>query len=378
MFDMAAHQTPFVEDLKAAVAAVIDTGHYVLGPAVSELEERVARDLGVGHAVGVSSGTDALLVSLMALGVGPGDLVLTTPYSFFATAGAIVRVGARPVFVDIDPETCTLSADAVKQYMATSAGRAVKAVMPVHLFGQCAEMEPLLGAAKRFGVPVIEDAAQALGAKEALSTGIAGAGTMGDVGCFSFYPSKNLGGIGDAGMVVTSNAELAERIRTLRQHGATATYRHALVGGNFRMDAIQAAALLVKLKYLEGWNQDRRERAMTYDQGLASLDLVRPLSRRVRRSFHIYNQYVIRVRGRRDALCAFLGERGVGTAIYYPVPFHLQPCFADLGYPKGAFPESERAAEQTLALPVHPDVSPDQQAHVIGSLAAFFRDSPAA
>jgi dTDP-4-amino-4,6-dideoxygalactose transaminase len=376
MFDMAAHQAPFAADLKTAISAVIDSGRYVLGPSVSELEDRVADYLGVAHAVGVSSGTDALLVSLMALGIGPGDHVLTTPYSFFATAGAIVRVGARPVFADIDPETCALSADAVTAYLASSAGRAVKAVMPVHLFGQCVDMEPLLAAAERYGVPVIEDAAQALGAKEELSTGIVGAGTMGDLGCFSFYPSKNLGGVGDAGMVVTSNAALADRIRTLRQHGATATYRHVFVGGNFRMDAIQAAALLVKFGYLEGWHQDRRERSLTYDRGLESLPLVTPLGRRVQRSSHIYNQYVIRVCGGRDALATHLRERGVDSATYYPVPFHLQPCFSGLGYAEGAFPESERAAGQTLALPIHPDVSKVQQAHVLHSLATFFEKQP--
>jgi len=371
MMDMRSHQAPFLDTLKAAITAVVDSGRYILGPEVAALEAELAETLGVSHAIGVSSGTDALVVALTALELGPGDAVLTTPYSFFATAEAIVRVGARPVFADIDSETCNLDPDAVRTLLSSPAGRGIKALLPVHLFGQCADMEALLQIAEEAAIPVVEDAAQAIGAKVRLSDGLASAGAMGQAGCFSFYPSKNLGGIGDGGLVVTSDPTLAARMRALRQHGAEPRHVHPILGGNFRLDAIQAAALRVKLPYLEGWHRVRRDHARAYDEGLASIPQVQPL-RALDPDLHTYNQYVIRVPEGRDALAAWLADQGVGTAVYYPIPIHLQGAMGALGHRPGDFPVAERAARQTLAIPIGPELTPPQRDHVLASITAFF------
>jgi len=372
LLDLQSQLSPLSDELESALLDVLHSTRYIGGAKVEALEEQVAAYTGSRHAVGVSSGTDALLVSLMALEVGAGDLVLTTPYSFFATAGAVARLGARPVFVDIDPRTYNLDPDALVAWLdahPNERGR-VKAILPVHLYGQCADMNPILEEAKRYGIPVVEDAAQAIGARYPLSAGERRAGAMGTTGCFSFFPSKNLGAIGDGGMVVTDDSALYQKLASLRGHGASPKYFHALVGGNFRLDAIQAAALLVKFPHLEDWHARRRANAAYYDEALAgSWVAIPPVAWGA--ECHIYNQYVIRVLEGRDALRTFLAEREIGSEIYYPVPFHLQECFADLGYSKGDFPHSEAAAQQTLALPIYPELSREMQDHVIAAIEAF-------
>lgn len=353
-------------ELERAVLEVVRGGAYIMGPEVAQLEAAMAEAIGVRHAIGVSSGTDALLVALMALEVGPGDLVLTSTYSFFATAGAVARLGARPVLLDVDPATLNLDPAALAAWFADHPAERtrVKAIIPVHLFGQCADMAPILALARAHGVAVVEDAAQAIGA----SCPAGRAGAMGRLGAFSFFPSKNLGAIGDAGLVTTDDGALAERVRRLRVHGAEPKYHHALVGGNFRLDTIQAAALLVKLPHLARWTAARRERAATYDAGLADLAAVRPLAVAWGAGDHVYNQYVVRVAGDRDQLAARLAEGGVATAVFYPVPFHLQECFRWLGHARGDFPHAEAAAAGTLALPIYPQLRPDQQDHVLALL----------
>lgn len=368
--DMARHQAPLADELKRALCAVVDSGAYILGPPVAELERQLAAYLDVPHAVGVSSGTDALLVSLMALGVGAGDAVLIPTYSFFATAEAVVRVGARPVFVDVDPGTGNLDVAAAIAHLDRPGGPPIKAVIPVHLFGQCADLGPLLTASARAGVAVIEDAAQAIGSRHA-PPGSQRAGSVGSVGCFSFFPSKNLGGVGDGGLVVTPDGALAERLRVLRLHGSRPKHHHAVIGGNFRLDSLQAAALLVKLPHLDGWHEARRGHAARYDAALAELPGIEPLALRVPRSHHTYNQYVVRVPERRDQLQRHLAARGIASEIYYPLPFHLQPCFAHLGHRAGEFPHSERLAGESLALPVFAELDADRQDHVIEALRAF-------
>ncbi len=360
-------------ELKAAVNKVIDSTHYILGPEVVAFEKAVAQYVGAKHAIGVSSGTDALLISLMALEVGPGDLVLTTPYSFFATAGAIVRVGARPVFVDIDPESYTMDPEALHAWFDAHPKdiERVKAIIPVHLYGQCADMNPIRVLARRHDIPVVEDAAQALGASYPAGATLEKAGAMGATGCFSFFPSKNLGCIGDGGMVTTNDAALAERIALLRNHGAHPKYYHSMIGGNFRLDAIQAAVLNVKLPYLDVWNTMRRDRALRYDEYLSESTVRIPTAVYGAES-HIYNQYIISVPEARDDLRAFLNNKGIGHEVYYPVPFHLQACFADLGYKKGDFPHSEYAAEHTVALPVFPELSDAMQDYVISKIKKFY------
>jgi dTDP-4-amino-4,6-dideoxygalactose transaminase len=362
LLDLQAQYGPIRDQVLAAVTGVCDSQRFILGPEVTDLEQELAARLDVRHAIGVSSGTDALLVALMALGIGPGDEVITSTYSFFATAGAIARVGAQPVLVDIEPTTFNIAVDAVESAVTSR----TKALMPVHLFGQCAEMDRLLELAERAGLAVIEDAAQAIGA----SYRGRGAGSMGTVGCFSFFPSKNLGAFGDAGLVTTSDDDLAARIRLLRTHGAERQYHHRLIGGNFRIDALQAAVLRVKAPHLTAWTEARRRNAAHYRELFDSegvLDRVivpaEPADRR-----HIYNQFVIRV-PERDRVKAELEARGVGTAIYYPVPFHLQECFASLGYGPGAFPEAEAAARTSLALPIYGELTEEHLQHVAKSLA---------
>ena len=364
--DMQAHLREVGEAIKAAVCEVIDSGMFILGERVAELEERIAEYVGAEHGIGVSSGTDALLVGLMGLGVGPGDVVVTTPYSFFATAGTIARLGATPAFVDIDPETYNLDPETLRGWFDERGDERVAAIVPVHLFGQCADMAAIAEIAGERGVPVLEDAAQAIGA----ACGAGRAGSMGELGAFSFFPSKNLGGIGDGGMVVTSDAELADKIRTLRAHGAKPKYYHQLVGGNFRLDAIGAAALLVKLEYLESWHRARRQRAAYYDENLAGSGVKTPVVV-VGPEQHIYNQYVISVPDDRDGLRAHLAGREIETAIYYPVPLHLQQCFAELGYRPGSLPRAEYAAAHSLALPLYPELSTEMQDHVVASIREY-------
>ncbi|MGH8149511.1 MAG: DegT/DnrJ/EryC1/StrS family aminotransferase [Steroidobacteraceae bacterium] len=370
-------------ETEAALQRVCESQHFILGPAVKDLERRVAEYCRCRHGIGVSSGTDALLVALMALGIGPGDEVITTPYSFFATAGTIARTGARPLFCDIDPHTFNLAPHAVRTFIAESCaseggelrnrrtGGRVKALMPVHLYGQVADMTALLAIAREQGLRVIEDAAQAIGADDAAGRR---ACSFGDVGCLSFFPTKNLGAFGDAGMCVTNDAALAERIEVLRVHGGQPKYYHAFIGGNFRLDELQAAVLSVKLPHLDDWSGARQRNAAYYDHAFASASL----GEAVRTPWtdpharHIYNQYVVRVRDR-DRLREHLKERGVGTEIYYPVPLHLQACFAYLGHRAGEFAEAERAASETLALPIYPELGERQLQHVVDSIAGFYR-----
>jgi dTDP-4-amino-4,6-dideoxygalactose transaminase len=335
-----------------------------MGPEVDAFEQEIAAMIGVEHAVAVSSGTDALLVALMALGIHAGDEVITTAYSFFATAGSIVRVGATPVLVDIDPVTYNLD----PEHVAAAITPRTKAIVPVHLFGLCADMAPLAAVAGRARIPILEDAAQAIGA----TYNGRPAGSMGALGCFSFFPSKNLGAFGEAGMVTTGDAALARKVRLLRNHGMDPKYYHHLVGGNFRMDALQAAILRVKAPRLAAWTEARRLNAARYTRLFSQSGLngrvtlpVEPPGHR-----HIYNQFTIRAADR-DRLKGHLDERGIGNEIYYPLPFHLQPCFAGLGYRDGEFPHAERAAGETLAIPIYAELTESQQAAIVDAIAEF-------
>ena len=399
--DLAAQLETTRPAVERAVLDVIASGHYVGGPVVEDFERAMADYVGVENAVGVSSGTDALLVSLMALDVGPDDLVVTTPYSFVATAGAVARLGAAPVFVDIDSRTFNMDPARLADWFERETARRsrVKAIVPVHLFGQCADMAPILEVAAAHGVPVVEDAAQALGGRYpgggaggrgdghpgggsgpgSVSPGVEGggrrdrpAGSMGTLACFSFYPTKNLGAMGEAGLVVTADSDLAARVRRLRNHGVQTAYLHPEVGGNFRLDTLQAAILAAKLPHLDGWHARRGERAAYYDEHLAvpGLELPQIAWGRAR---HTYHQYVIRVPARRAQLRAHLAARQVDTMVYYPVPLHRQACFHHLGHPAGAFPNSEDAASRSLALPIYPELTPAMQDCVIEEIAAFYR-----
>jgi len=365
-----------------AIEQVCASQHFILGEQVRALEEEIARYSGAASGIGVSSGTDALLLALMTLAIGTGDEVITSPFTFFATAGTIARAGARPVFCDIDPHTFNLAPAAVQSFidgqcavqdgylMHRATGGRVRALMPVHLYGQSADMDPLMAIARRYHLKVIEDAAQAIGTeyKNGIRTG-----TIGDVGCFSFFPSKNLGAFGDAGLCTTNDAELAESMRVLRVHGGKPKYFHAVIGGNFRIDELQAAVLRVKLKYLDGWTQGRQRNAAYYDSAFAGAGLGQKLRTptAIEGGRHIFNQYVVRVQ-RRDALKQRLTEHSIGTEIYYPVPLHLQACFAYLNYRPGDFPHSERAAEETLALPIYPELEEAQLAHVVATILDFY------
>jgi dTDP-4-amino-4,6-dideoxygalactose transaminase len=382
LLDLKAQYQPIRADVERAIAEVCESQHFVLGPHVTELEAQVAAYSGIKHGIGVSSGTDALLVALMALDIGPGDEVVTSPFTFFATGGVVARLGARPVFVDIDADSYNLSADRVREFLEDSCerrggvvknkrtGNTVRAVMPVHLFGQTADMERLMPIAKEFGLAVVEDAAQAIGAE--LADGRR-AGSIGDIGCFSFFPSKNLGAFGDGGMCVTGDDELADKLQILRVHGGKPKYYHAVIGGNFRLDAIQAAILLVKLRHLDQWTKGRQENAKRYDQLFASAKLKQVQMPFVAKGVrHIFNQYVIRVE-RRDALRDFLNARGIGTEIYYPVSLHMQKCFAYLGMRPEECPESASAAASVLAVPIYPELSAAQQEFVVASIAEFYR-----
>ncbi len=367
------------------VEQVCASQQFILGEHVRGLEAEIAAYCGAPFGVGVSSGTDALLLALMALDIGPGDEVITSPFTFFATAGTIVRAGARPIFCDIDPGTFNLSPAAVRSFVEQqctagdgvlrhrATGGRVKALMPVHLYGQSADMEPLMALAGEHGLKVIEDAAQAIGTEY---RGGVRVGSIGDIGCFSFFPSKNLGAFGDAGLCTTRDPELAEKMRVLRVHGGKPKYFHALVGGNFRIDELQAAVLRVKLKYLDGWTAARQRNAAFYTAAFSAAGLGNRLTppQSVAGQRHIFNQYIVRVR-RRDALKAHLTACGIGTEIYYPVPLDRQECFESLGYPPGSFPESERAAAETLALPIYPELTEDQLQAVVASVAGFLKSS---
>jgi dTDP-4-amino-4,6-dideoxygalactose transaminase len=361
LLDLKAQFAGLRDELLAAVEAVIESQQFINGPAVFELEQKIAEYSGCRAGVGVSSGTDALLCALMALDIGPGDEVITSPYSFFATAGCVARLGARCVFVDIDPATFNIDPRLVEKAVTAR----TKAIMPVHLFGQMADMDPLLAIAGRHGVPVIEDAAQAIGATDRGRR----AGSLGIVGCLSFFPSKNLGGLGDGGMIVTRDGPLAEKLVMLRNHGSKPKYYHRYVGGNFRLDTLQAAALIVKLRRLDEWSTARRSNASQYDAYFAGLPgLVAPVVRP--EAVSIYNQYVIRVE-RRDELRAFLKAAGVGTEVYYPVSLHEQECFRSLAYCHGDFPAAEEAARTSLALPIYPELRDEQIAYVASGVREF-------
>jgi dTDP-4-amino-4,6-dideoxygalactose transaminase len=355
------------DQMVASFERVLESGHYILGPEVEAFEKACAAYVGSRHALGVSSGSDALIVALMAYGIGAGDEVICPTYSFFATAGAIWRVGAKPVFVDVDARTFNIDAKGVEKALTSK----TKAIMPVHLFGQCANMAAIMQIAAREKVPVIEDAAQAIGA----TTCDKGAGSIGEIGCFSFFPSKNLGALGDAGLVTTSDPALFEKLRILRNHGAKSEYCHEVVGGNFRIDALQAALISVKLPLLDVATEQRQKNAAFYTRALSGAGLVGskldvPAASEGR---HIFNQYVIVVKdGRRDALQAFLRERNIATKIYYPVPLHLQPCFASLGGRAGDLPVAEALAESSLALPIFPELTEEELAYVSEGIAAFF------
>lgn len=368
MLDVAAQNGPLLARLTDKAAEVIRSGRYVLGPEVEAFEREVAGHIGVEHAVGVSSGTDALLVALMALDIGPGDEVITTPFSFFATAGAVARVGATPVFVDIRLDTFNVDVERVVDAITER----TRAILPVHLFGQACDMERVSAVAEERGIPVIEDAAQAIGAKSPAGP----VGGVGACGCFSFFPSKNLGGFGDAGLVTTRDAPFAEKVRVLRAHGSNPKYFHSVIGGNFRIDALQAALLRVKLPALAEWTAHRRENARRYDSAFSSAGLDPGLLQPPRRRFegHIYNQYVIRS-PQRDALRAHLQAQKIATAIYYPVPLHLQECFAYLGYDAGSLPIAEQASQEALALPIFAGLGEARQMRIIDAVIGFFERS---
>jgi dTDP-4-amino-4,6-dideoxygalactose transaminase len=362
MLDLQAQYRPIRDAVLDVVTRVCDSQRFILGPEVEGMEREMAAYLGVAHAVGVSSGTDALLLAMMALGIGPGDEVITSTYSFFATAGCIARVGATPVLVDIDPITYNIDPDAA----AAAVTPRTRAIIPVHLYGQSADLDPLLGIAARAGVPVIEDAAQAIGAAYKGRM----VGGFGRAGCFSFFPSKNLGAFGDGGLVTTNDGALAAALRRMRMHGADRQYYHEVIGGNFRLDALQAAVLRVKLPHLAGWTEARRANAARYDQLFADAGLAGAVTvpATVPGRHHIFNQYVVRV-PHRDAVKAHLESRQIGCAIYYPVPFHEQACFAYLGCRTGQFPHAERAARETLALPIFGELTDEQQRYVVSAVA---------
>ena len=362
LLDLQAQYRPLRDEILAAITRVCDSQRFILGPEVDALEREIARSLGAAEAVTMSSGTDAILATLMALGIGPGDEVITPTFSFFATAGCVARVGATPVFVDIDPVTYNIDPASIRGAITPR----TKAIMPVHLYGLLADMDPIMSAAAERDIPVIEDACQAIGA---LRNGRQ-AGTIGAAGCFSFFPSKNLGAFGDAGLVTTNDPVLATELRLLRNHGAEPKYFHKRIGGNFRLDAIQAAVLRVKLPHLAGWSDARRANAQRYDE----LFKARGLEERIglptepSGSHHIFNQYVIRV-PHRDRVREHLTAQGIGTEIYYPVPFHVQECFASLGYTAGAFPHAEKAATEVLAIPIYGELTLEQQQAVVAALA---------
>lgn len=366
LLDLKAQYRSIRTEVMAAIEATCDEQSFVLGPRVAALEDALVKYVGSAHAVGVASGSDALLLALMAMGVKAGDEVVTVPFTFFATGGAISRLGAKPVFVDIRPDTFNMDPNLVAQAITTR----TKAIIPVHLFGQCADMEAINVIAKRKAVGVIEDACQAIGAAR---KGVR-AGVLGDVGCFSFFPTKNLGGFGDGGLVTTNDLALADAIAMLRVHGSHVRYVHERIGINSRLDALQAAVLLVKLKYLDQWTEGRRRNAARYERLFAEAKLLErvtlPTTEAV--NFHVFNQFTIRAQ-KRDELRSYLKDKSVGTEVYYPVPLHLQNCYRDLGYAKGTFPVCERATEEVLSLPIYAELTEEQQGYVVQVIAEFYR-----
>jgi dTDP-4-amino-4,6-dideoxygalactose transaminase len=364
LLDLKAQYAPIKAQIMKAIEEVVDSCHFINGPAVKQLEDAVAKYSQCAACVGVSSGTDAILCALMTLGIGPGDEVITTPYTFFATVGCIARVGAKPVFVDIDPATYNIDAARI----AAAVTPRTKAIMPVHLFGQMADMDPIMAVAAKHKLAVIEDAAQSIGSKYKGKP----AGSIGTVGCFSFFPSKNLGTLGDGGAIVTQDAALGEKLAVFRNHGSKPKYYHKFVGGNFRIDTVHAAALLVKLPHLERWSQMRRDNAAQYNKHFAGSKVKTPVIRDFAAT--IYNQYVIRVPAdKRNALQDFLKTAGVGTEVYYPVSMHEQECFKSLGYKTGDFPNSESAAKETLALPIYSELTPEQIKYVADKVKEFIK-----
>lgn len=367
LFDPGTQHRPLRDDLLRAMTQVLDSQHFIMGEEVKKLETEIAAYTGVSRAVGCASGSDALYLALLAAGVGHGDEVLTTPFSFFATAGSISRAGARPVFVDIEPDTFNIDPERLAE--AVKAHSSVKAIIPVHLFGACADMDPILGIAAECGAVVIEDGAQSIGAEYKKRK----AQSMGEMGCISFFPSKNLGGFGDGGMVLTSNQLLADKVASLRLHGTTKKYYHTYLGTNSRLDTLQAAVLLVKFPYLDSWSNERARNAAKYRKLLstAGLPIVLPVEAPYQ-TRHVYNQFVIRC-ARRDELKVYLQQHGVGTEIYYPLPLHLQACYADLGYTEGSMPVSERASQEVLALPIHGDLPDEDIAYICDLIHLFYR-----
>jgi dTDP-4-amino-4,6-dideoxygalactose transaminase len=388
LLDLSEEYRALAEPIRQQIDEVLTTQRFILGPKVAQFETTLCQKTGASFAIGVSSGTDALLSVLMALQIGVGDAIITTPYSFFATAGCIARVGATPLFIDIEPSTFNISPAALRRFMEkncrrqdgvlmTRDGQAIRAIIPVHLFGLCCDMGAMMEIAREFNLLVIEDAAQAIGAQYPQANGPLIAGTIGDAGCLSFYPSKNLGAAGDAGAVVCHNAELAERIRRCRQHGMEPRYHHQFIGGNFRLDELQAAILNVKLPYLANWSAARRAAADRYREGFSRRNLDKHIVlpsepyRDAVPEYHIYHQFVIRTDAR-DELKAHLTANEIGCEIYYPVPLHLQECFSYLEYNPGDFPEAERAAKESLALPIYPELSGEAQSFVVEKIAEFY------
>ena len=385
ILDLKAQYKSIQKEIDQKIIEVISSQKFILGAEVENFEKEIAAYSGAKYAVGVSSGSDALISSLMALEIKQGDAVVTTPFTFFATAGAISRLGARIVFCDIDRVTYNINPDNLEMLFKKGNHRhgdsRIKAIIPVHLYGQCADMTPILALAERYDLLVIEDAAQALGAEYPFPDGVKKASTIGDLGILSFFPSKNLGGYGDGGMVLTHKEDLALKLKLLRGHGSKNKYFNEIVGGNFRLDALQAAVLRIKLKYLDKWQQKRRENASYYNKlfkesGLVGENFIQLPEAVYRDSgvqdYHTYHQYVVRAKDR-DDLKAFLKEKGVATAVYYPLPLHLQKCFADLGYRGGDFPESEKAASEVLALPIYPELTANQQEFLVTCIKKFYQ-----
>jgi len=387
--DLRAQYGQIRDEVRQAIDEVNESQQFILGPAVMKFEQQMAAYLRCDQAVGVASGSDALLLAMMALEIGPGDAVITTPFTFFSTVSSITRLGARPLFVDIDGDSCLLSAPAVGRFLAERAkarngqtvdgrtGLRIRAILPVHLFGQCCTMTELMSVAQHFNLEIIEDAAQACGARIRIDNENRFAGTIGILGCFSFFPSKNLGGFGDAGMVTANDRELGDRLRMLRMHGERSRYHHEVTGINSRLDSLQAAVLTVKQKYLENWCEQRIQRAQTYYQLFSQSGLLgrglQTIPAPVGDKSHVFNNYVIGAE-RRDELKKFLADQGIQSEIYYPLPLHLQNCFADLGHNKGDFPQSELAAGRVLALPLYPELSAAQQELVVEGIEYFYRD----
>jgi dTDP-4-amino-4,6-dideoxygalactose transaminase len=358
--DLKRQYSAIKKEMDEAVFSVLSNTQFILGPEVKSLEEKIASYCRTKFAIGVASGTDALLLSLRACGVKMGDEVITTGFSFFASAGVISRLGANPVFVDIDPETYNINPDQIEKKITPK----TKAIMPVHLFGQCADMDPIIEVARKHNLKVIEDAAQAIGAEYKGKK----AGAIGDFGCFSFFPSKNLGGAGDGGMVTANDPEMAEVVRVLRVHGSKPKYYHSTIGYNSRLDTLQAAILSVKLKYLDDWTKKRREHAEAYNSAFKDLDMITPKEESF--NYHIYNQYTIAVKNR-DELRNYLKEKQIGHDTYYPVPLHLQECYKFLGYKKGDLPISEKKAEEVVSIPIYPELTEEEQEYVISTIKGF-------